>query len=298
MLPAVILAGGEGTRLRPLTDRAPKPMLPLLGRPLLAYALDHLAAAGVTRTILACGYLPTAFEEYFGHDYGGMTIEYRVEPEPLGTGGAIRFAAEGLVETFFALNGDSLREADLVELVTRHRATGARATILLTPVADVSRYGVVRTDVDGRVLEFVEKPPPGTVDTNLVNAGLYVLEPSVLDLVAPGAQVSIERVVFPELAARGELFAFDLPGYWLDVGTPESLLQAHLDLLARAEGPVIDAGAVVAAGATIGKLVYVGAGARVGEGARLERAAVLPGAMVGDGESIEGALVAPGVGVL
>jgi mannose-1-phosphate guanylyltransferase len=298
MLPAVILVGGEGTRLRPLTERTPKPMLPLLGRPLLSYTFDHLRAAGVERATLACGYLPTGIKDHFGLEYEGMSLEYRTEPEPLGTGGGIRFAAAELDETFFALNGDSLREADLGALVAFHRARGASATILLAPVDDVSCYGVVRTSGDGRVLEFVEKPERDAVDTDLINAGLYVLEPSVLDLVPPGRPVSIEREVFPALAARGELYAVPLPGYWLDVGTPASLLQAHLDLLARAEGPVIDPGADVAASALIGELVYVGAGARVGAGASLVRAAVLPGALVEDGMNVEGALVAPGIGEL
>ncbi len=298
MLPAVILVGGEGTRLRPLTERTPKPMLPLLGRPLLAYTFDHLRGAGVRRAVLACGYLPTEIEAHFGGEYEGMALEYRVEPKPRGTGGGIRFAVDGVGETFFALNGDSLREADLSALVERHRATRARATILLTAVEDVSRYGVVRTDHDGRVLEFVEKPRPGEVDTNLVNAGLYVLEPSVLELVAPDRAVSIEREVFPRLAARGELQAVHLPGYWLDVGTPESFLQAHLDLLAREEGPVVEADADVAEGVTLGELVYVGAGASVGRGASLERAAVLPGASVAAGARVRDAVVAPEVGVV
>ena len=298
MLPAVILVGGEGTRLRPLTDNVPKPLLPLLGRPLVSYTFDHLLDGGVERAVLACGYLPTEIEAEFGSEYRGLALEYRVEPEPLGTAGALRFAAGGLDGSFLALNGDSLREAPIRELVAFHRQRGAKATILLTPVEDVSRYGIVRTDADGRVREFVEKPAPEEADTNLINAGMYVLEPEALEAVVPGRAVSIEREVFPLLAERGELFAVELGGYWLDVGTPHSFLQAHLDLLGRGRGVEIDPGADVASGARIGALVYVGCGASVGDGAELEHAAVLPGARVGAGERVVGALVAPGVGVL
>jgi mannose-1-phosphate guanylyltransferase len=273
-------------------------MLPLLGRPLLSYTFDHLLSGGVERAILACGYLPTEIEAFFGSDYSGLGLEYRVEPEPLGTAGALRFAADGLDGSFLALNGDSLREAPLRELVDFHRERGAQATILLTPVEDVSRYGIVRTDPDGRVREFVEKPAPEEADTNLINAGVYVLEPEALAEVPPGRSVSIEREVFPVLAERGELFAVELGGYWLDVGTPHSFLQAHLDLLGRGSGVEIDPGADVAVGARIGSLVYVGRGASVGDGAELERTAVLPGGRVGPGERVVGALVAPGVGVL
>src|SRR5438093_1993826 len=162
-----------------------------------------------------------------------MALEYRVEPEPLGTGGAIRFGADGIGETFLALNGDSLRGADLDVLVAVHRERDARATLLLTPVADPSRYGLVRLADGGLVRGFLEKPRPEEIDTDLINAGLYVLEPSVLDLVPPGRASSIERDVFPRLVEEGSCYGLALPGYWLDVGTPESYLQAHRDVLER-----------------------------------------------------------------
>jgi mannose-1-phosphate guanylyltransferase len=316
-LTSVILVGGFGTRLRPLTNTVPKPMLPLLGRPLLSYTFDHLRSAGVARAILACGYIPTAIEEYFGAETDGLALEYRVEPEPLGTGGAIRFAATGEVDsTFLALNGDSLREVDIEELLRVHRDSGATATILLTRVSDPSRYGLVRTDGDGRVLGFLEKPDPSEIDTDLINAGLYVLEPEVLDLIEPGTAVSIERDVFPRLAERGELFAKALPGYWLDVGTPESYLQAHLDLLGRHEEihvhpnavidpaaalvpPVrVDAAASIGAGARIGPSVHIGDGASVAAGAFIRNAAILPRAVVEAGAELANAIVAPGIGAL
>ncbi len=298
MIPAVVLVGGEGTRLRPLTESTPKPLLPLLGRPLLAYTFDHLRDSGVERAILSCGYLPTEIERVFGSEVDGLAVEYRVEPEPLGTGGGIRFGAEGIDGRFLALNGDSLREADLSALAEFHEERGAGATILLARVEDPSRYGLVRVDRDGRVREFVEKPAPSEIDTDLVNAGAYVLEPEVLELIPAGRPVSIERDVFPELARSGRLFGIALPGYWLDVGTPASYLQAHLDLLARHGGVEIDARADVAPDVDIGELVYVGPEARVGSGARLERTAVLPGAVVEPGEVVLDSLVVPAVGTL
>ncbi|MGH3133946.1 MAG: nucleotidyltransferase family protein, partial [Gaiellaceae bacterium] len=232
-LPAVILVGGQGTRLRPLTDRTRKDMLPLVDRPLLTYTFEHLARYGVEQAIVSCGYLPHQIGSVFGASYGGLALEYAVELQPLGTGGAIGFAARELEDSFFALNGDSLREADLAELVRFHGSTGAKATILLTPVSDPSRYGLVRVAADGRVESFLEKPRPEEIDTDLINAGLYVLEPDVLELVPEGRSVSIEREVFPRLAEEGTVYGVALPGYWLDVGTPESYLQAHRDVLER-----------------------------------------------------------------
>ena len=319
-LPAVILVGGQGTRLRPLTDRTRKDMLPLVDRPLLAFTLEHLARHGVERGIVSCGYLPDQIRAVFGERYERMSLEYAVEDEPLGTGGAIGFAARGLERSFFALNGDSLREADLGELVSFHRATGAKATILLTPVADPSRYGLVRLAADGRVESFLEKPRPEEIDTDLINAGLYVLEPEVLELVPEGRAVSIEREVFPQLAAEGTVFGVALPGYWLDVGTPESYLQAHRDVLersfetevgaalgsdftlvdpdahvhpeARLVPPVyIGPGAVVEPRARAGSLAVVGAGSRLGEGVVVENAVVGARAVVSAGSQVVGSIV-------
>jgi mannose-1-phosphate guanylyltransferase len=315
-LPAVILVGGEGTRLRPLTERVPKPMLPLLDRPLLEYTLDHLRTADVDLSLLACGYLPTEIARHFGYAYNGMALDYRVEPMPLGTAGAIAYAARGIGETFLALNGDSLREADLNRLVAFHRSSGAKATILLTHVPDPGRFGLVRTAPDGRVREFVEKPDPDAIDTDTINAGVYVLEPEVLDLVPRERPVSIERTVFPELAREGSLFALALPGYWLDIGTPASYLQAHLDLLGRdpkmsiAEGaevagevelipPVrIEPEARVSAGSRIGPFVHLGRGAYVGRRAVARWTAVLPRAEVAEDAHVVRSIVAPGIGAV
>ena len=319
-LPAVILVGGEGTRLRPLTKRTPKPMLPLVDRPLLAYTFEHLRRHGVDRAVLSCGYLPTPIEDHFGERYGDLELEYRVEPSPLGTGGGIRFGAEGVDSTFVALNGDVLHGADLDAMLALHRESGAAGTVLLVPVEDPSRYGLVRCGEDGRVRAFVEKPRPEEIDTDLINAGLYVLEPEVLDLVPPGRAVSIERDVFPQLVAAGHLFGFRLDGYWRDIGTPESYLHAHRDVLERnvetevgeALGPdytlvrdgarvspearlvppvFVGEGAEIAAGARIGSLAVIGPDARVEENAIVESAVVGSRASVGRDANVSGSIL-------
>ncbi len=325
-LPAVILVGGQGTRLRPLTERTRKDMLPLVDRPQLAYTFEHLRRYGVRRGIVSCGYLPAQIQEHFGDGYGDLGLEYVVEDEPLGTGGGIAFAARSMGETFFALNGDSLREADLDALVAFHREHGALATILLTPVDDPGRYGLVRVEADGRVSSFLEKPRPDEIDTHLINAGLYVLEPEMLDLVPPGRAVSIEREVFPVLCERGAVYGLALPGYWLDVGTPASYLQAHRDVLertlrtevgdvlggdftyvdptavvhpeARLVPPVyVGAGAVLGAGVRAGSVAAIGAGARIEAGATVEGAVVGAGATVGAGAVVEGSILGEGAQV-
>ena len=322
-LTAVILVGGEGTRLRPLTQRTPKPMLPLVDRPLIEYTVEHLKRHGVTRVVLSCGYLPTHIEEHYGLRAGELALEYKVEPSPLGTGGAIAFGAAGLAEPFLAVNGDSLRGADLSALIDFHRERGAKSTILLTPVADPSRYGLVRLAGDGRVTGFLEKPRPDEIDTDLINAGVYVLEPEVLELVPAGQMVSIERDVFPRLVEQGTCYGLALPGYWLDVGTPESYLQAHRDVLernvtsdvgdalgrdyttvdptaevspgARLVPPVVvGPHAVIEAGVRVGSLAVIGAGARVGEGSVVEHAVVQSSAELGSGCIVLGSIVGEG----
>jgi len=320
---AVVLVGGEGTRLRPLTYAVPKQMLPVAEVPLIERVLAHLVSHGVTDVVLSLGYRPDAFiDAYPDGRCAGATLAYAVEEQPLDTAGAIRFAAvqAGIDDSFLVFNGDVLSDLDLTALVQFHRARGAEGTIALTPVADPSPFGVVPTAPDGRVLAFIEKPAPGTAPTNLINAGAYVLETSVLDRIAPEGRVNVERVTFPAMVEARTLFALPTDGYWVDVGTPERYLQATADLLtgrragppvrgarpvgegswavgtARNEGSaaqsLLGEGAVVAAGAMVGTSV-VGCGAMVGEGAVVERAVLLEGACVEKGAEVRESIVGP-----
>ncbi|HEU4599865.1 MAG TPA: NDP-sugar synthase [Solirubrobacterales bacterium] len=306
---AIVLVGGEGTRLRPLTNDVPKPAVTLVDRPFLAYAIEWLAAHGVTEVVLACGFLPQVLREALGDEESrvGVTITYVAEPEPLGTAGAIRFAAEALgdrlEDRFLALNGDVLADLDLSALVRVHEEQGDCATIALHPVDDSSAYGLVRRDEGGRVLDFLEKtgePVPGEI-----NAGAYLLERSVLDLVPAGRAVSIEREVFPRLVGEG-LHGVLLDGYWMDIGTPERYLQASWDILegrveTRVEpsspGLLIADGATVAAGAEIGPRAVISAGCRVEAGARIAESVLLEGCVVGADARVRGSILAPGAEV-
>lgn len=302
---AIVLVGGRGTRLRPLTETVPKPALTLVDRPFLAYMVEWLAAHGVDDVVLACGFLPGALREALAgeEERAGVRIRYVAEPEPLGTAGAIRFAAEqagDVGETFLALNGDVLTDLDLTALRDAHRERGAGATIGLHPVEDSSAYGVVRTAADGEVVEFLEKT--GEAAPGEVNAGMYVLDRSVLELIPPGRSVSIEREVFPRLARNG-LFGLRLEGYWMDIGTPERYLQASWDILERrvqtrveptAPGVFVSAEAEVAADAKLGPRAVVGPGCRVGSGARVTESVLLARSAVGEGASVERSILSPG----
>jgi mannose-1-phosphate guanylyltransferase len=305
---AIVLVGGEGTRLRPLTTDVPKPALTLVDRPFLAYMIEWLGAHGVTEAVLACGFLPNVLQEALGEgEHEGVRLRYVVEPERRGTAGAIRFAAEQLGEElgerFLALNGDVLTDLDLTALMRAHEQHGARGTLALYPVEDSAAYGLVAVDGDGRVEEFVEKtgePVPGEV-----NAGAYCLERSVLELIPPEREVSIEREVFPRLVGDG-LYALRLDGYWMDIGTPERYLQASWDILegrvatrvrATAPGLLVGAGAEIDAGATVGPRAVVSAGCRVGAGAAVRDSVLLEGCSVGEGAAVTGSVLAPGASV-
>jgi mannose-1-phosphate guanylyltransferase len=332
---AVVLVGGEGTRLRPLTLTTPKQLLPVAEVPMVERLVAHLARHGVDHVVLSLGYRPDAFARAFpARTCAGVPLRFAVEHAPLDTAGAIRFAAgvAGIEEPFLVVNGDVLTDLDVTGLVAFHRDRGAEATIALTPVDDPSSFGVVEADDDGRVRQFVEKPPRGEAPSNLINAGTYVLEPSVLDRIPEGRRVSIERETFPALIEAGRLFARASRAYWIDTGTPALYLRANLDLVAgRRGGPpapgakerepgvwtlgagVIDGrveppslvgdAAFVGAGARVSGSV-VGAGARVEAGARVTGSVLLPGAVVHEGavveESIlgEGALVQEGARVM
>jgi NDP-sugar pyrophosphorylase family protein len=311
---AVVLVGGEGTRLRPLTSTVPKPLLPIVGQPFLERQLTWLARHGVDEVILSLGYLPDAFVEHFPEGvYEGVRITYAVEPYPLGTAGGIRFAARsaGIDERFVVCNGDVLTTLDVGRLLQFHADRRAEVTIHLTRVEDPSSFGVVPTFDDGEVKAFVEKPPPGTAPTHWVNAGTYVLEPSVLDRIPDDLTVSIERETFPRmLENRGRLFAQGTDDYWLDIGTPEKYLQAHTDTIrgaiglpplrgAREIAPGVWAedGFEVADDAALSAPSLLGAESVVSTGARVENATLSTGSVVGVDAVVTGAVLLTGARV-
>ena len=283
---AVVLVGGRGTRLQPLTDTVPKPMLPIGHRPMIERLLSNLEAAGVTEATLALGFRPEPFIEAFPDGRcGAVALRYAVEPEPLDTAGAIAFAARfaGIDDTFVVANGDVISDLDIAELVRRHRSFGGRGTIHLTPVADPSAFGVVELDAEGRVERFVEKPAPGETTSNLINAGTYVLEASVLDLIPHHRRVSVERETFPVLVESGDLYGWATDRYWLDAGRPELYLQANLDLIGG-----------VRPGFPAGSIHAVAPGAAVDPGARLDRSLVADGAVVGREAVLDGSVILSG----
>jgi NDP-sugar pyrophosphorylase family protein len=230
---AVILAGGEGTRLRPLTLSLPKPVVPVVDRPFLRHQLDLLAQVGVREVVFSVAYQPERVRSVFGDGAdAGFSIRYAVEDTPLGTGGAVRNALDLLDERTIVFNGDVLTDVDLPAVVAEHEARGAAATLVLTPVPNPSAYGLVETDASGRVRRFVEKPDPSQITTDTINAGIYILETRVLDLIPPAENHSIERGFFPALLARGDLVSGHVHrGYWIDIGTPEKYRQVHKDIL-------------------------------------------------------------------
>lgn len=306
---AIVLVGGEGTRLRPLTESVPKPALTLVDRPFLAYMIEWLAGHGVGEVVLACGFLPEVLREALRdeEERAGVSLRYVAEPEPLGTAGAIRFAADALgdelEDRFLALNGDVLTDLDLTALLRVHEERGARATIGLHPVEDASAYGLVRRDERGEVLEFLEKT--GERAPGEINAGMYALERSVLDLVPPGENVSIERDVFPRLVGDG-LHGIRLDGYWMDIGTPERYLQASWDILEgrvetrvrpTAPGMLVGTGAEIAEGAQVGPRAVLGPGCRIGAGCEVRESVLLDGCTVGAGARVIGSILAPGAEV-
>ena len=321
---AIVLVGGEGTRLRPLTLSVPKQMLPVAEVVMIERVLGHLAGHGIDAVTLSMGYKPDAFLAAFPDDRcAGVALNYAVEPVALDTAGAIRFAAlhAEIDGTFLVVNGDVLSDIDVSALVEFHGVHGGQGTIALTPVADPSSFGVVPTDDDGRVVAFLEKPPADEAPTNLINAGFYVLEPDVVDRIPGGRRVNLERETFPMLAAEKTLYALRSDAYWTDTGTPELYLRANLDLVSGARGeapvpgarrletggwvqgrPVLDA--QVSGSTLVGDAAFVGRGSHVsrsvvGAGSRVESATVvgsvlLPGAVVRPGARVEDSIVGPG----
>ncbi|MDQ1613524.1 MAG: mannose-phosphate guanylyltransferase [Pyrinomonadaceae bacterium] len=312
---ALILAGGQGTRLRPLTVHTPKPIVPICNRSFLLYQIDTLRDAGITDITLSLSYQPHKIEQLIGDGSAhGVKIKYTVEPQPMGTAGAYKFAEELLREPTVVFNGDILTDLDLERVIREHNARRAAATLVLAPVENPSAYGLVETERDGRVRRFLEKPKPDEISVNTINAGTYVLEPRVLDLIPAGENYSFEYQLFPDLLARGEPFYAHIPdhAYWIDIGTTARYLQVHQDLLAGRVGHVnldgrrgefasnadaeIDALSLVAADCTIE------AGARVvnsvlGEGCHVEANALVENSViwsqtrVGADANVSGAII-------
>ena len=322
---AIILAGGKGTRLRPLTLARPKPVVPLANRPFLAYQLEALRDAGIRKVVLSLSYRPDDVQSAIrGFCPRGISLAYTVEDEPLGTGGAVRFAAAGREGTLVVLNGDVFSTIDLRAVLAYHRAKRARATIVLTPVEDPTAYGLVQLARDGRVQGFLEKPSWEEVSTNTINAGVYVLEPELLRFFPPG-HCSIERDFFPRLVLeKVPFYGYVHRGYWLDFGTSEKYLQAHRDLLEDPErvhrgyrrrgtglwlAPGVKTGerllalgrALVGSGTEFGdgvqlhKSVVIGNGCRIGSRAVLENCVLWDGVEIGEGSRLKGCILGNGV---
>ena len=303
---ALVLAGGEGTRLRPLTYTTPKPVMPLAGRPFLSFMLDWARAHGVDEVILSCGFMSDGVKRVLGDIYDGMRLRYVIEPEPLGTAGPVRLAfEEGLLEErLLVLNGDVLTDMDLTAELAEHERGGARATLALYPVDDSSSYGVVPTDSEGRVEAFLEKTE-GEAPTNRINAGAYVLEREVVEAIPPGRAVSFEREIFPGLVGDG-LHGYLAEGYWIDIGTPERYLEATWDLLAgrvHSELPPRDeTGSLVyegclLSGAHIGPQAVLGRHCSVGSDSRVERAVLHDRGVVGADAAVVESVLAESVRV-
>ena len=320
---AILLAGGFGTRLRPLTLHTPKPIVPILDRPFLYYQIDLLKRVPeIDEVILSLNYRPDQIEAVVGEgEETGLHVRYVVEPTPRGTGGAVKFAEPFLDGTVIVFNGDVLTDIDLPAVVRLHRDRGARATIVLTPVDNPAAYGLVETDAAGNVRRFLEKPQPDEITCDTINAGIYVLEPSTFDRIPRDEKYSIERKYFPSLVERGESFvAYIERGYWLDIGTPDTYRQAHRDILsgrcrapsaatrdrtqpwvepdatvdpaARLEGPCfIGRGARIEARARVARNGVVGASSVVGADATLDGAILWPGSVIGRGAVVHDAIL-------
>lgn len=320
---AILLAGGKGTRLRPLTVHTPKPIVPIFNRPLLRYQIDLLKQVpDIDEIILSLNYQPRRIEQMFGDGSGlGIKIRYVVEPEPLGTAGAVKYAGERLTESVIVLNGDVLTQIDLAAVIRLHRERRARATIVLTPVDNPGAYGLVETDAHGNIKRFLEKPSADGITTNHINAGIYVLEPDTFDRIPRAVPWSIERSYFPSLVERHETFvAYSYDGYWIDIGTPEKYVQVHRDIMdgryatapflnlppprtavapdariedgAVVEGPCfIDEGVLIKAGARVGPYSVIGRQTQVDEEASIEGAILWPNCHVSRAASVRHAIL-------
>lgn len=287
---SIILAGGKGTRLRPLTVYTPKPIVPFANRPFLLYQIDLLKRAGINNITLSLNYQPTKIEHLLGHglEYG-VDLKYVTEPTPLGTGGAYKYAAADFRETTIVFNGDILTDIDISKVLDFHKKANAVATIVLTPVDNPSAYGLVESGTDGRVLRFLEKPKAEDLEnlsTNTINAGIYILEPEILDLFPENESCSFEYDIFPELLKQNkDFFAYVMENrYWRDIGTPESYLKAHQDFLSGSiEGFDID----VPKNFDIATAAKIDRTSLIGEGCLIKPNAVIINSVIGEGVQIE-----------
>jgi NDP-sugar pyrophosphorylase family protein len=304
---AILLAGGKGTRLRPLTIHTPKPIVPIFDRAFLHYQIDLLKQVPeIDEVILSLNYQPRRIEEVFGDGTGtGVRIRYVVEPAPLGTGGAIRFAAQGATETLVVFNGDVMTSVDVNRVVQLHRERRAKATIVLTPVQNPQEYGLVETHEDGAVKRFLEKPSDDEITCNTINAGIYVLDPDLLQRIPLGKPSSVERDYFPSLIRDKETFiAHVSDGYWLDIGTPSKYRQAHTDImtgrfkaapfLKAHRGAVVSPTASIASDAVIGPPCFIGDGVVIGRGTRIGPHSVVgSGCRIGMNATLDGTILWP-----
>jgi mannose-1-phosphate guanylyltransferase len=318
---AVILVGGEGKRLRPLTSTVPKPVVPLVDRPFISFMLEWLRQHGVDDVIMSCGFLATSVRNVLGDGSGlGIRLRFVEEPDPRGTAGALKFAEPLLDERFLMLNGDVLTDIDLTQQMAQHERTGAKATLALVPVADPTAYGLVHLSEDRAVKQFLEKPSSDRIDTNLISAGAYVLERELLKLVPPDRNVSIEREVWPLLIGNG-LYGFPSHSYWLDIGTPERYLKGTFDIIegnvqtpvterlgsdwlaidpsAEVTGRVIppavlERGVRVAQGAHVGSLAVLAEDVSIGANTTVERSVILNGSQIDEGCTLRDCIIAAG----
>ena len=297
---ALILAGGKGTRLRPLTVYTPKPIVPICNRPFLLYQIDTLRRAGIVDITLSLSYQPNKIEQLLGDgsDYG-VKLKYTVEPQPMGTAGAYKYAEDLIREQTVVFNGDILTDLDLKAVIREHNERQATATIVLAPVDNPQAYGLVETESDGRIRRFLEKPKPDEITSNNINAGTYILEPKVLDFLPAGENYSFEYGLFPDLLKRQEPFYAHIPArtYWIDIGTPQRYLKVHSDLLANKVGRIhikerrgnFDSATV----AEIDELSIIGDDCQIKPGAKIINSVLGPGCFVEERAVIENSVIWP-----
>ena len=308
-LTAVILVGGEGTRLRPLTDSVPKSMVPVLNQPFLEHVIAYLKKYGVGHIILTLSYRPEVIQAYFGDGKAiQVPLTYCVEDSPLGTAGAVKNTEPHLDGTFIVLNGDIFTDLDIADMLSFHRRRKAEATIALTWVDNPCTFGVVETDADGRVRRFIEKPAPDKVTTNWINAGVYILEPEVLEHVPAGSHYMFEKGLFPLLLELGEsVYGYQYRGYWLDMGTPGKYLCLNCDLLSSRAGSALiddvsklacDPKAVVHPSARIAASAVIAPKCQIGPGVQIKGPVIIaPGCSIGENAILEEVVLWNGVNI-